>query len=309
MCPAGGGRLIVVSAGRLIVRTPDGRQLKAIVSGPEEGLPLVFHSGAPMGLVPLPSFIDPAQCGLRTVLYARPGYASSSPHPWRSVADAAADSAVVLDAVGVDRFVTLGWSAGGPHALACASLLPDRCLATAVVGSAVPFIEARELFTAEDAELARFRAQPAHEAQVLKYFEDWIPEFSDASAATVAGGFACVADRDAMTAEFADWMAASFRAAFASGVEGVRGDFVAFRAARAWGFKVSQSRRVAIWHGAEDPMAPVANAVWLDEHIPDAELHVLPDEGHVSIGLRFREIFDDLISRSQQAGREGAWAG
>ncbi|MGA3221751.1 MAG: alpha/beta fold hydrolase [Acidimicrobiales bacterium] len=102
----------------------------------------MFHSGAPMGLVPLPSFMDPAQCGLRTVLYARPGYASSSPHPWRSVADAAADTAVVLDAVGADRFVTLGWSAGGPHALACAALLPDRCLAAAVVGSAVPFIEA-----------------------------------------------------------------------------------------------------------------------------------------------------------------------
>jgi hypothetical protein len=51
---------------------------------------------------------------------------------------------------------------------------------------------------------------------------------------------------------------------------------------------------------------PVANAVWLGEHILDAELHVLPDEGHVSIGLRFREIFDDLISRSQQPDREGA---
>ena len=83
------------------------------------------------------------------------------------------DTAVVLDAVGADRFVTLGWSAGGPHALACAALLPDRCLAAAVVGSAVPFIEAPELFTAEDAELARLRGQPAHEAQVLKYFEDW----------------------------------------------------------------------------------------------------------------------------------------
>jgi hypothetical protein len=52
-------------------------------------------------------------------------------------------------------------------------------------------------------------------------------------------------------------------------------------------------------------MAPVANAVWLGEHIPDAELHVLPAEGHVSIGLRFREIFDDLISRSRPIGREG----
>jgi pimeloyl-ACP methyl ester carboxylesterase len=299
----------VVPVDRQIVTTPDGRQLEVIVSDPAHEVPLVFHNGSPMGLVPLPPFLDPAQCGLRTVVYARPGYARSSPFLWRSVADAAADTAVVLAAIGADQFVTLGWSAGGPHALACAALLPGRCLATAVVGSAVPFMEAPELFTAEDAELARARAEPAREAEIAKYFEDWVADFSGVSAASMAARFGCAADRDAMTDEFAEWMAASFRAAFASGIEGARGDFVAFRAARDWGFKVAQSRRVAIWHGADDLAAPVANAVWLGEHIPNAELHVLPNEGHVSIGLRFREIFDDLISRSQQIDREETQTG
>ena len=67
----------MVSADRLTVKTRDGRQLEAIVSGPADGLPLVFHHGSPTGLVPLASFLDPAQCGLRTVLYGRPGYAGS----------------------------------------------------------------------------------------------------------------------------------------------------------------------------------------------------------------------------------------
>lgn len=49
--------------------------------------------------------------------------------------------------------------------MACAALLSGRCLATAVVGSAVPFMEAPELFTAEDAELARARAQPTREGR------------------------------------------------------------------------------------------------------------------------------------------------
>jgi len=294
------------SAERVTVKTPDGRQLEAIVSGDVQGLPLVFHNGAPMGLVLLPSFMDPAQYGLRTVIYARPGYAGSSPHSWRTVADAAADTASVLDALGARRFVTLGWSAGGPCALACAALLPERCLAAAVVASQLPFIEAPETFTPEDAELARLRARPADEAEVTKYFEAWTARFTDVRADGMAERFSCPADRQAMTSgEFANWMAASFSTAFVAGIEGVRGDFVASRSAREWGFKVEQARRVAIWNGAEDPMAPVADAVWLDENIPDAELHVLPEEGHVSIALRFPEIFADLIARSQHIDREG----
>jgi pimeloyl-ACP methyl ester carboxylesterase len=51
----------------------------------------------------------------------------------RTVASAAADTATVLDHLGAGAFVTMGHSGGGPHALACAALLPDRCVAAASV--------------------------------------------------------------------------------------------------------------------------------------------------------------------------------
>ena len=295
----------MVSAERLTVKALDGRQLEAIVSGPGHGLPLMFHNGTPMGLVPLPSFLDPAQCGLRTVLYARPGYSGSTPHPGRSVANAAADTAVVLDAIGADRFVTLGWSGGGPHALACAALLHDRCLAAAVVAGTAPFAEAPGVFLAEDAERLR-RVEAGDESELVKNCNQTMESFSGARADNMADRFTSVADRKSMKRPFADWMAESFRVAAASGIEGLREDEVAF--AHDWGFKVTDARRVAIWHGAEDANVRVVHGVWLGDHIPNAELHLLPDEGHVSIGLRFRDIFDDLISRSQQIGREGTWA-
>ena len=38
-----------------------------------------------------------------------------------------------LDALGVERFATYGSSGGGPHALACAALLGDRCAAAATL--------------------------------------------------------------------------------------------------------------------------------------------------------------------------------
>ena len=60
--------------------------------------PLVFHNGTPGGLVAFPAMVDAAaERGLRTVMYARPGYGGSTGQPGRRIADAAADVAAVLD--------------------------------------------------------------------------------------------------------------------------------------------------------------------------------------------------------------------
>ena len=46
--------------------------------------------------------------------------------------------AAVADALGIDRFAVLGHSGGGPHALACGALLPDRVLAVVSVSAPAP---------------------------------------------------------------------------------------------------------------------------------------------------------------------------
>ena len=84
--------------------TPDGRRLDLLTAGPADGLPLVFHNGTPGGLVAFPAIVDAAAArGLRTVMYARPGYGGSTPQPGRTVASAAADVAAVLDGLGPAR--------------------------------------------------------------------------------------------------------------------------------------------------------------------------------------------------------------
>jgi len=77
-----------------------------------------------------------AERGLRVVMCARPGYQGSDPQPGRTVAAVAGDVAAVLGELGAETFVTAGWSGGGPHALACAALLPGRCLAAATIAGA-----------------------------------------------------------------------------------------------------------------------------------------------------------------------------
>jgi pimeloyl-ACP methyl ester carboxylesterase len=106
---------------------PGGRKLVAIVEGPADGTLFLLHHGTPgsAGEIWPPHIEEAASRGLRLASYSRPGGAGSERHPGRSVADCAADAAAVADSLGVERFYTLGGSGGGPHALACAALLPS----------------------------------------------------------------------------------------------------------------------------------------------------------------------------------------
>src|SRR4249920_849325 len=108
----------------------DGRIVEYRAEGPSDGPILVFHHGTPAGAVRVPPIFDAAQrLGLRTLVHDRPGYGASTAHPGRRIADVADDVEDLLDAIGAGEFITVGWSGGGPHALACATLLPDRCRA------------------------------------------------------------------------------------------------------------------------------------------------------------------------------------
>jgi len=125
---------------RSTVPTPDGRSLDVYTGGPEHGIPLLFQSGTPSAGIPFPPFLDQlAERGMRYVAFSRPGYGSSTRRSGRSVADVVADVATVLDQVGADRVYTIGWSGGGPHALATAALLQARVAAVATIGGIAPY--------------------------------------------------------------------------------------------------------------------------------------------------------------------------
>jgi pimeloyl-ACP methyl ester carboxylesterase len=82
------------------------------------------------------------------------------------------------------------------------------------------------------------------------------------------GGLISAADRAVVTAEFAEYLAESFRAALRAGIAGWRDDDMAF--VGDWGFPVEQAGAVpvAVWQGDEDRMVPFGHGAWLAEHIP-----------------------------------------
>ena len=125
---------------RSIVRLSDGRDLDVLVGGAESSRAFLMINGTPSGVVARDPDIEAvAARGLRYVTYGRPGYGDSTRVPGRSVADAAPDIRELAQALGLSRLYVLGWSGGGPHALAAAALLPDLVASTATVGGVAPF--------------------------------------------------------------------------------------------------------------------------------------------------------------------------
>lgn len=279
---------------------PDGRALEYVVEGPADGLPLVFHHGTPSAAVPLPLLTAAAAAhGLRTVLHSRPGYAGSAPRPGRTVADDAADVAAILDALGAERFLTVGWSGGGPHALASAALLPDRCLAAATIAGVAPHRadDLDWLAGMGQENLDEFGAALAGEPALTAYLEEAAAGMAGVTGADIAaalGDLASDVDKRALTGDFADHLAESFRASVSTGIAGWRDDDLAFVAD--WGFPLDRFRvPVAIWQGAQDRMVPFEHGRWLAAHVAGAHVHLEPDEGHISLIGKLEMILADLV--------------
>jgi pimeloyl-ACP methyl ester carboxylesterase len=278
-----------------------GRRLEVVSAGPTDGRALVFHHGTPGAAVGFgPAVESVVARGLRYVTYSRPGYAGSGAQPGRRVADAAADVAAVLDHLGAGEFVTVGWSGGGPHALACAALLPDRCRAAATLAGVAPFdapgLDFLDGMAPENH--AEFGAAVIGAEPLSPWLSAAATELRSITAAEVAaslGGLISEVDRASLTGEFAEWTAMLFRAAVSSGIDGWRDDDLAFVAP--WDFELdSVSRPVFVWQGDEDRMVPFAHGQWLAANIAGARARLLPGEGHLSIALgAFDRIVDELV--------------
>lgn len=286
----------------------DGRSLDVDVSGPDGGTPLVVHHGTPGERTQYPPFAEAAAArGLRYVSSSRPGYGGSSRQPGRAVADCAADTAAVLDHLGARRCYTVGASGGGPHALACAALLPDRVQACGTVAGSAPFdaegLDFLEGMGRENHE--EFGAALAGPAQLQAYLERQAQTFAGVTGEQLAaalGDLVSAVDVAALTGEFAAYLAESVHRAVADGIWGWFDDDMAFT--RPWGFGLHDiGVPVVVWQGGQDRMVPFAHGQWLAAHLPSARVRLLPGEGHLSIAVeKFGEVVDELLASAPSAG-------
>jgi pimeloyl-ACP methyl ester carboxylesterase len=274
-----------------IVTTPDGRSLRVREDGDPGGVPVIAHHGTPGSRLLYRRWVEDAtERGIRLIAYERPGYGGSDRHEGRSVADAAADVEAIADALGLDRFLTQGRSGGGPHALACAALLPDRVAAAATLASVAPYDVDGLDFMAGMGEdnIEEFGAALEGPDRLAPMLEALAPNLIEADPGEVTENLRSLLSPPDV-AVLSDGLAVELIEVTTEGIRATRDgwldDDLAFT--RPWGFELDSIEvPLQLWQGRQDLMVPAAHGEWLAGHIPGVEAVLSEEDGHLSIEHR-----------------------
>ncbi len=280
-----------------VVELADGRRIGYAGYGPRDGRPVLFFHGFGTTRVICPPDEGPAnELGLRLIAVDRPGIGLSTPKPGRSLLDWPSDVAELADRIGIGSLSVIGWSGGGPYALACGFAMPDRVSAVGLVSSPAPLtgIDDKSYLRRFD----RHAVRAAHRTPWLvrlalwhwgrpqrrdaaRFFEESVAEMCEADQAILA------------EPELRGRMIANSSELYRQGGRGMYDEGLVL--ARPWGFDLGQiSVPVFVWHGALDETVPLAMAEYLAETIPTAQANIQPGEGHHLLYRKWPEILAAL---------------
>jgi len=284
-----------------VVKAADGRRLSVEVSGDPDGSPVFLLHGTPGSRVgPRPRGPLLHRLGIRLISFDRPGYGGSDRLRGRRVADAAADVATIADTYGHDRFAVAGRSGGGPHALACAALLPERVSRAAVlVGLAPRQADGLDWFDGmADSNVDAYAGAEGRLNRVIARLEAEADVIRDDPASLIHRLAAELTDHDRRVvadAGIRSLLMQAYAEALRESAHGWIDDVRAFRTP--WGFDpATVAAPVLLWHGEGDVFSPVGHSLWLGARIPGSTVIVESDAAHFSALEVLPEVLQWLIA-------------
>ena len=267
----------------------DGRALAWVAFGPVDGRPVVYCHGFPSAGAEA-AFVEEAAHAAGACMLApdRPGYGRSDRAPGRTLTGWVDDAVALLDHIEIDAAPVIGFSGGGPYALACAARCPGRFPRVATFGALDWLAGAGS--EADMAALSRLsirlarRFPPAHAAtfHLLAILIRIAPQtlFSLLSAGH------CPADQ----AVFGDphvrskWTLALHDSVM-QGAGGAIDELRLYVAARPFALTAIEVP-VELWHGLDDTVVPPVHGERLAAALPRCEARFLPGEGHFSTPVK-----------------------
>ena len=276
----------------------DGRILGFGDYGPESGQPVVVchhlfgsRKDTPLDL----GLLD--RLDVRLIVPERPGIGSSTAVDKHGLLACAEDVAQLVDALGIESFHLLGTSSGGPHAAACAALLPERVRGLGLAASLMPW---DELPAGTPVDLThRFlvgmsRRWPAGvRALLVRRYRAQLGRPDAALIDLIARGNAADVRLFEVPA-IAERRLRNVRTAARVAPDVFASELVTLF--RPWGFSLRDLRLpIRVWHGRMDDFFSCSQAESLARELPDCRARFRDDWGHFFFYREWEMLLSDLL--------------
>jgi pimeloyl-ACP methyl ester carboxylesterase len=293
----------VTATGTPTVTAADGRTLTIAECGDRDGFPVFMLHGTPGSrFAGQGAATEYADVGARVITYDRPGYGGSDRFRGRRVVDCVADVSTIADSLGIERFAVTGSSWGGPHSLGVAARLPERVTRAACIACVAPFdmpgfdwfadmdaVNIEEIGWALEGEDVLARNIERVAARMLERVAD------DPSKMVSDEVQLSEADRAQMAnPERHEIIRQMINEAFRQGVWGYVDDALCL--IQPWGFEVTEIRvPTRVLYGLTDVLVPRQHGEWLAHNVPNAEVVIDEQGGHLPDPNLVTERFGWLV--------------
>jgi pimeloyl-ACP methyl ester carboxylesterase len=271
------------------VTVAHGRRLGVVEYGDPCGFPVFYFHGHPACRLEAAILSDHAsQTNCRLIAVDRPGIALSSRQAGRTILDWADDVSSLANSVVEEQdskrsFSILGFSSGGPYAVACAHRLRHAGLMRVAIVSGIKNPGFSQVPGGTAGRLFELRRRHPKIARMLVVGYAGLCRRRPTAAIHQMTKRMARADQQL-------FRSCIYRNAFLQGVHesmrqgpcGILDD--AWLLSHCWNIPLGKiTLPVSIWHGACDKTVAVAAAYQLAEHIPASHLTIVANEGHVSL--------------------------
>jgi len=277
----------------------DGRRLGFAEYGETTGKAVFHFNGSGGSRLEYPS--DPSiliDLGIRLISTDRPGHGLSDPQPGRKLLDWPEDIGQLADHLGIDTFHVMGWSAGGPHALACALKLPDRVSAGAIISGLAPPDRPSPyegLSFGMKALMIIARRIPALVYPFRRLTAKMLQGDPEKMLGRLSKSFPPEDVKAIEDSSSAEALLAGMKEGFRQGGNGPAQDDLIINSS--WGFRLEEVRtRFDVWQGEVDRNVPVNQGEYQHEMLPNSRLTILPGQAHLYMLTHWREVLEALVT-------------
>lgn len=263
---------------------------------PHGRLPVLFFHGTPGSRLQLKLLPAALRDGLRWTTFDRPGYGASDRQPGLTMTEVAAMGEVLVNRLGLDAFHVLGFSGGGPYALACAYAMPERVRSVHLAGSPGPS-DLPEIWSAlrrqDHALFTLMRRAPWLFRALLRLRMGGVRQKPEHFVAQLAAKMRASDQSLLVAPDVLAKLCDDLREALRQGTAGMADDFAVLN--RPWPFRLEDIRvPVHIWQGAQDQVTSPQIGLAMAAHLPAAEFHLLESGSHTLLLTHAAEIRTEI---------------